>query len=385
MKIWLINYEFPPLGGGAGNATSWLSAELAALGHDVVVITSRFGRQPAHEIRDGYALVRIPVMRAREDRCSPVEMVSFMVSAAVAVLLSAWGAKPDACIAFFGIPCGPVAWLLKVTFGVPYIVSLRGGDVPGFQPYDLATMHAFVRPIIHKLWTQASAVVANSAGLSALAVASLPTQPVRVIPNGVDLHAYHPHESHASHNSQARILFVGRLVHQKGVDVLLSALAMLRVRSDWELEIIGDGPLRALAEHTAEASGIRERITFLGWLKPEALRARYREADVFAFPSRDEGMPNAVLEAMASGLPIVATRIAGSEELVRDCINGFLVSPDEPAAFARAIAWMLDQREAAAAMGRRSREIAEAEYSWAQAARGYEALLTQAIEGKDAA
>src|SRR5262249_7766106 len=152
--------------------------------------------------------------------------------------------KPDAVIAFFGIPSGPVGLLLKLIGGRPYIVSLRGGDVPGFQPYDLALFHKLLGPVIRLLWKKAVAVVANSGGLAALGRRFAPEVPIEVIPNGVDGRKFHPAADGKKHPGPVRMLFVGRVVFQKGLDVLLEALAGLPVELDYELEIIGDGDER---------------------------------------------------------------------------------------------------------------------------------------------
>lgn len=377
MKILLINYEYPPLGGGAGQATAALAREFAAAGHEPLVLTSRFRDQPAEEVVAGVRLVRVPVIRRRADRCTPPEMLTFLASASWTALreIAAW--KPDATIAFFGIPSGPVALLLKLTTGVPYVVSLRGGDVPGFQPYDLALFHKLLGPVIRLLWRHAVATIANSAGLQSLGQKFAPELPIGVIPNGVNVATFHPATEKAEHHGPVRLIFVGRVVFQKGLDVLFRALAALPTELDWELEIIGDGDARPALTLEAAQLGIAPRITFSGWQDRAIIAERYRAADLFVFPSRDEGMPNVVLEAMASGLPIVATAIAGSEELVREGENGHLVPTENAPALTDALARLIAQPETCRAMGRASRERIEREYTWARVAACYLDLLRE--------
>jgi glycosyltransferase involved in cell wall biosynthesis len=169
------------------------------------------------------------------------------------------------------------------------------------------------------------------------------------------------------------LLFVGRLSTQKGVSVLLDALALVPAR--WHLRIVGDGPERASLTAQAARLGIAERVTFHGWAQREELPALYRAADVFVFPSLDEGMPNVVLEALASGLPIVATRIAGNDQLVLPGENGTLVPPSDPHAFAAALAPLLTDPAARQRMAARSRALATERYSWASSAGKYDALF----------
>ncbi|MHC1713196.1 MAG: glycosyltransferase family 4 protein [Solidesulfovibrio sp.] len=370
MNILLLNYEYPPLGGGAGNATANMAREMATLGHAVRVVTAAYGDLPRRETVDGFELWRIPAVRRHADHCSPLEMLSFMLSASVALPGMAGRFAPDACVAFFGIPCGPAAWVLKQLYRVPYIVSLRGGDVPGFQPYDLAGYHKLTGPLIRFLWRGAAAVVANSQGLAGLARKSAGATPIRMIPNGVDTKRFQPADEKPG-DGPVQLLFVGRVVRQKGLDVLLDALALLPDKAPFQLTLIGDGPLRVELTEKAQRLGLGERVRFAGWVGREEMPAALGRADVFVFPSRDEGMPNAVLEAMASGLPVAATRISGNEELVADGETGFLVPPDDPASLAFALARLIGDVSLCRRLGAAGREKVVREYSWSVVAKRY--------------
>ncbi|MFC1884635.1 glycosyltransferase [Thermodesulfobacteriota bacterium] len=169
MKLLMINYEYPPLGGGAGNSTANLAAELSALGADVKVLTSSFRGLPKYEKTKGFSIYRTPVIRRYLHRCSTPEMMTFITSASLSSIKLANRQRPDATLAFFGIPSGPVAYLLKIVFGIPYFVLLRGGDVPGFQPYDLQLYHRLAGPVLREIWAKAACVVGNSNGLSDMA------------------------------------------------------------------------------------------------------------------------------------------------------------------------------------------------------------------------
>lgn len=369
-RILLLNYEYPPLGGGAGNATANLARELVRLGQDVRVVTAAFGDLPRKTTVDGYALRRIPTLRRHADHCSPLEMLAFMASAGayLPVMARAW--RPDACIAFFGIPCGPPAWWLRTLCGVPYIVSLRGGDVPGFQPYDLAAYHRLTAPIIRFLWRGARHVVANSHGLADLARRAAGATPIDIIPNGVDTDRFVPAARRPPSDS-VRLCFVGRLVRQKGLDILLAALAKLPPTAPWRLTLVGDGPERPELSARADRLGFADRIHFAGWTSRDALPGLLAAHDLFVFPSRDEGMPNAVLEAMAAGLPVIATAIAGSEELVLPDQTGLLVPPDDPDALAAALGRCLADAGLRQAFGNAGRDRAVREYAWGRVAEAY--------------
>lgn len=299
-----------------------------------MVLTSAFKGLPASEIKDGVQVVRIPTLRRYLEKCRIYEMVIFTVSSLFYSVRHARRFKPDMCIAFFTIPSGPAAWLVKKILGIPYIVSLRGGDVPGFMREQLSIYHALLRPLIRSIWKGARAVVANSRGLKLLAQNTGRDIPIEMIPNGVDAAFFQSSDKHAlfaDGDSVTRLLTVGRLNPQKGMDVLLRAFAQLRtqVQKKLQLWVVGDGPLKSSLEELARTLKIDQDVFFFGWRDQKELASFYASADVFVLSSHYEGMPNVVLEAMASGLPIVATDVSGTGEIVSHGENGYLVKPGD--------------------------------------------------------
>lgn len=371
MKILIINSEYPPIGGGAGNASANVSRCLAALGHDITVLTAHFAGQSKLETREGVTIYRIPALRRRQDRSGALEQLAFIASASFWTLNWARHNKPNATLAFFGVPSGAVAWLLKKIYRIPYIVSLRGGDVPGFRPYDFKTFHKLIGPFLRVIWHQADAVIANSNGLRDLAIAFDSSIEIPIIPNGVDGSHY---KNDFREWSPARLFSVGRIVYQKGLDLGLRALAQLK-DLNWEWRIAGDGPQIDSLKSLAQELGISDRVIFLGWQNREELTRWYHHSNLFLFPSRHEGMPNAVLEAMSSGLPVVATRIAGSEELVLDGVTGLLVNAEDVDSLRDGLSRLIVEEKIRVQMGQASRQRVETEYSWENVARQYSDYL----------
>jgi glycosyltransferase involved in cell wall biosynthesis len=374
MKILFINSEYPPVGAGAGKASANLALSLVQAGHEVAVITSRLAGLPVDECPEGVRILRGPAPRGRIDRSTAVEQLVFIVGALYRCLTFAPEFRPDVVVAFFGLPSGAIAWVLNKLYGIPYIVSLRGGDVPGFRPYDFWLYHRIAVPLLHPIWRRAAAVVANSAGLRALAERFDSTVDIAVIPNGVDVkqHPVQPREW-----MPPRILSVGRVVHQKGLDIAMKALAGLHTL-DWSWRIAGDGPEMPALKRTAMLRNIADRVVFLGWQGVEELRKEYADSNLFLFPSRHEGMPNAVLEAMASGLPVVASNIAGNEELVVHGKTGFLFPAEDATALETALKDLLTDCDRRVEMGGAGRKRVEEGYGWRHVAEEYLKLLEEA-------
>lgn len=376
MKILIVNSEYPPVGGGAANACAHIARLLAQRGNEVYVLTTLYGDLPEDEVCEGVRVVRGPTRRSHADRSAAFEQVLFILGASWRSLQLMRRFRPDVTLAFFGLPSGAVGWLLKLLAGIPYVVSLRGGDVPGFRPYDFWLYHKIAVPALHPIWRTASAVVANSQGLYALAKAFDARVEISVVPNGVDAQEFQP----SRHDwSSPRLLSVGRVVYQKGYDIAVEALAGLQDLS-WEWTIAGDGPHLPTLRHLAEEYGILDRVHLPGWESVEQVKEHYAHANLFVHPSRHEGMPNAVLEAMASELPVVASRIAGNEELVAEGQTGLLVPVEDPAALRAALRLLMLDMDSCRHMALAGRRRAEKSFGWLSVAEQYEAILERAIE-----
>jgi glycosyltransferase involved in cell wall biosynthesis len=375
MKILLLISEYPPVGGGAGNASANIARLMVQMGNEVVVLTSRFGNLPISEMCDGVRILRGPSYRRYADRSTAMEQVSFIMGGFLRSLGVIREFKPDVILAFHGLPSGAIAWMLKVIASIPYAVSLRGGDVPGFRPYDFWLYHKFAVPWLHIIWHGASAVIANSNGLRNLALAFDPKIKVLVVPNGVDFLRFAKSDRDWS---PPRILSVGRVVYQKGFDIALQALANLK-DIQWAWVIAGDGPQLATLQTMIRENGLQDRVHFSGWLSTDQVKEQYAQANLFLFPSRHEGMPNAVLEAMASGLPVIASRIAGNEELVVDGETGMLVPAEDVEALRASLRELLDQATKREKMGQKARQRVQQFFEWKQVADQYLSILKKAM------
>jgi glycosyltransferase involved in cell wall biosynthesis len=311
-------------------------------------------------------------MRRRQDYCSTFEMATFLISGAWHSLWQVREFQPDVVHIFFGIPDGPIGWLLKRVNGLPYLISLRGADVPSDEVKRFARQYKVLRPFIHWLWHDADALVAVSSGLRSYAKETAPDLPIQVIPNAIDLSAFTPPVQRETVGS-VRLLYVGRFNTFKNVETLVEAVGQLSQMDvgDFELDLVGEGEQRPVVERMVSELGLTRRVHFVGWVARDCIADHYRSADIFVTATTWEGMPNTVLEAMACGLPIVGTQASGLRELVRDGLNGYLVPIKDPDALVQALARLVDNGYERRRMGRQSRKLAEREFAWEYIAEQY--------------
>lgn len=166
-----------------------------------------------------------------------------------------------------------------------------------------------------------------------------------------------------------RLLFVGRLVERKGVEVLVRAVGLLRERLPVTLTVVGEGPSESSIRALVESLGLSDRVTLTGRVDDAALRGAYREADAFVLPAivdakgDTEGLGVVLLEALRFGLPVIASRAGGIPDIVRDGETGWLVTPGDPAALAEVISAVASNPEEGRRRVRRGRVRVEAGFS----------------------
>lgn len=374
MNLLLINYEYPPIGGGAGTATWNMSRELVQQGHYVVVVTANYQNLRGWSDEEGVKVYRCRALRKSPDRSSLLEQFSFVVSAAVVLPKILKQYPIEGVIVFFSLPCGPLGLWCKILKGIPYIVSLRAGDVPGLA-LSINWLHNVLTPLRRLVLNHAYTTVANSEGLKQVAQKA-DLFPVKVIPNGVDTRFFSPIDY--SSNDVFQFLFVGRFHQQKNLFFLLEQLNLLKNTSKslpFKCHFIGDGHLKETLQAYAKKLGLASIIIWYGWLNKVELRYRYQRANCFLNLSLYEGMPNAVLEAMACGLPIIASNVIGNRELVQQGKTGYLVDLENSLQLQEIFLYVLNNQEEVKQLGRAGRERVVKEFSWERVAREYVELF----------
>jgi glycosyltransferase involved in cell wall biosynthesis len=377
MRILFLNYEYPPLGGGAANATEYILKEFSKTPDlEVELVTSSIdGRYRRETLGERIVIHRLPIGKKAGNLHfqSQADLLAYSWRAYGFARRLLRERRFDVVHAFFAVPCGVLAWVLHKEFRVPYVVSLRGADVPGYSE-RFRWLYGLLRPLVRVVWRNAAEVIANSEGLRQLALETAPKQPISVIYNGVDTLQFSPADrQERAGDGVLRLLCVSRLTPRKGVGYLLEAVAMLKERyggGKVRLSIAGEGDEKAALMRKAEELGIQDSVEFAGCVAHDDLPAMYRKADLFVLPSLNEGMSNTVLEAIASGLAVLATDTGGTKELVRDGENGFLVAMKDARDIADKAALFLERPELVRTMGEKSRQTAES-MGWTQVAGAY--------------
>lgn len=372
MNILLINYEYPPKGGGAANATYFLAAEFAKKGNVVFVLTSKYPKFEKNHKDGKVTVLRIPPTLKHKDRTSILELASFIFHALRLSKDIFENTKPDIVLAFFGVPSGVIAYFFKKQFKIPYIISLRGADVPGFMPYELAFYHKLAKLPITIIWREAQALVANSESLKKLAnkQALKIKKQIQIIPNGVDGKIFYSPSTNDNLRWQ-KILYVGRLAKQKDVETLILAVKIISAdNKKLKLTIAGDGLKRAELEKLTLKLGLENKISFIGWLPKLEITKIYQEHGIFVLPSLDEGMSNALLEAMSSKMAVIVSDILGNKQLVKDEKNGLIFKTKNSKDLANKLKILVENPKFSQKLAKEAFKTSQ-NYSWRKSANLY--------------
>lgn len=361
-SVLFINYEYPPVGAGAANANYNIAVSMAAKGFRVSVLTSAFKSQRGLSSENGVSVYRVPALRKNAGQSSLMQMLAYDISALLHLSSVLKDEKPDAAVVFFSIPCGPIGLFLRHFYKVPYHLLLRGGDVPGFEA-KVNLIHRILRPLRRLIYKKSRTIIANSEGLRDLALKADPGFDIKIINNGVDTDFFFP--SVEKQNDPFVFLFAGRFCEQKNLGILLKAFSKINCKyKETRLILLGDGPSRKSLENLAESLNVSNSIRWVNWCSKEKLRSYYQTSHCFINPSINEGMSNAVLEAMACGLPVLGGDCIGNREIIFNGENGFLFNPQNSTELSERMRLFVEDRNCGRQMGEKGREICRERFSW---------------------
>jgi len=368
MKVLMLNYEFPPIGGGAGNAHLQLLKQYAGNNQlNIDVLTS--APQPGiftEQFSANINICKVGIHKKQLHYWRKTEVIEWLVKAKRQYRRMITGAAYDLAHAFFGFPTGYLCRGTAKT--LPYIISLRGSDVPGAN-VRLKLDYKVLAPLFKDIWRGADKLIACSEGLKERALRFLPEAQIQVIPNGVDLERFRPAEKRTSASDVIRLVTVGRLSATKRIEILIEAVEiLLKLKKSVRLRIVGGGSQQVRLRKIIAEKDLTDAVEMTGRLDSDDMPQVYRNSDIYISATMQEGMSNAMLEAMASGLPIITTECEGLTELVAN--NGIIVEKADGRSLAEAVQTFMDDNSVYEKMREAARKRAK-EFGWKHVGRQY--------------
>lgn len=358
---------FHPAIGGAEQQARLLSEQLIKRGYKVIVLTRRFKDLPDFETFEG-----IPIYRSiRHFPWKHWFGLSYMFSVFWFLLKNRNSYDIIHChesSRFHTIVAAMAKTLLKKP--AIAVVTSSGNSCDFLRLKKRVLGHYFLRKLhsLDKLITlcDISTTEAINEGFN--------KDMIKVIPNGVNTIQFKPSLSKKS--SKTTLIYVGRLVRTKGVHILLKAFhQVLEKGISADLHIAGDGPEKETLQSLARDLEITDRIYFYGSV--DNVAPLLQKSDIFVLPSSVEGLPNALLEAMACGLAVVTTRIGGNTQVIENGINGLLIDPDSSHQLTNALMKILKEKTLSEKLGQNARKTIEADFSIDHITTEYEKLYKE--------
>lgn len=365
--LFIARYYYPFIGGIEKQVPSQAAA-LRRSGIRVDIVTGRFFPDaPRVERTRGFPVYRLPSPR--------IKIIGALVFLAhLAGFLYRRRARYRALHVFQVGYASALAALLGRFFGTPVFLHLAGSGSGGDIYRHLKTPWGWLFLALCRL--ASNIVVLNTEMLQELKMIFYSRRRAVRIVNAVDTEHYRPTGDRAAvghvlaiPDHQCVVLYTGRLAAEKGVAVLVRAFALACPGTDARLCIVGRGREHTRLLRLAKNLAIDDRVQFIPACSD--VLPYYQRADVFVMPSLHEGMSNSILEAMACALPVIATAVSGTTDLVHDRHTGLLVPPRDPKALAAALMQLLHSASERSAMGHAGRCMVEDAYTDTSVVRGY--------------
>lgn len=333
MKLLILNYEYPPLGGGAGVITQNIAEGLAKLGHNICVVTTWFkGENEVQIINENLKIIRLKSKRKYLFKSNPREMLSWMSYAKSFLRKHLISNKYDLCFANFSLPGGEVAYNLKIKFNLAYVVMSHGHDIPWFMPEEMMWYHALTYHWIKTICSNSKRNYIQSSDMKTNIDAFLGhkfSNKNKIIYNGWNSNVFSP--NYSLRKKQFTIIFPGRLVKQKDPMTFLRAINIIKDEiSEFKVLILGDGVLRNKMEKFTKRNNLENFVEFKLWLSKEEMLYQYQSASITVLPSLNEGMSIASLEALACGQYLIATEVSNNKSLIIENYNGNFIEKRNP-------------------------------------------------------
>ncbi|MEJ2618462.1 MAG: glycosyltransferase family 4 protein [Ignavibacteriaceae bacterium] len=302
LRILVINYEYPPIGGGGGVICRDISEEIARIGHQVTVITSEFQGLQKNEIINGVRVIRVPVaLRNKQNVASIPSMLSYVPSSILKVKRLLKNESFDIINTHFAIPSGPAGNFISKKYRIPNVLSIHGGDI--FDPSKFISPHKTIglRGTVRKMILNADSVIAQSSDTKKNAVNLYNLKrSIDIIPLGIKPNKFgNKNRAELGLSEDKMILItVGRLIARKNLEEMLQIMSRIKNNIKYELIIIGDGPAKEPLQQSIKDLGLSNEVKLVGRVSEE-LKFQYLScSDIYISTAIHEGFGIVFLEAM---------------------------------------------------------------------------------------
>jgi len=339
MRILVVNYEYPPIGGGGGFVTRDVFEHLASQGHSVTVITSYYKGLAKQEVVNSVNVVRVPVLsRKKMEVASMASMLSYFPSSVFKALAHINANNYEILNTHFAIPSGPTGYVLSKVFRLPNVLSIHGGDIfdpsRSFSPHNTPLLKDTVRTMLNT----ADRVVAQSSDTkkNAHTYYNINCQ-IDIIPLGIKKPVFKKKHRRDFDFDPDMIIFctVGRLIKRKNIDDSLAVLSQFKHRYQVKFLIVGEGPERPHIEHQIDRLGLEGTVHLLGNISDEEKFQILDLSDCYLSTALHEGFGLVFLEAMECGLPIISYNAGGQNDFLVNGKTGFIVGQGDKNKFTK--------------------------------------------------
>lgn len=369
MNILMLNYEFPPIGGGASPVSYDIGKGLAELGHKLTVVTMAYKDLPLYEEKDNMTIYRVKCWRTQKMVCHPWEQATYILSAIHFIKYKLRISDYDICYTHFIIPTGPIAWWLKKKYNIPYIITSHGSDVIGHNNKRFKMLYAMLRKPWCGIVKAASYVVSPSQYLLDLMKKNEKDGKYVLIRNGVDVGFFKRVDE-----KKKKLLIMCRLQETKNVQCIIRALGQIDLK-DWQVDILGDGPCKEILQQLVCEKHLENKVLFRGWVtnkSPEHLK-QLQEASIYLSASKVENCPTAILEAIACGANLMLSDIPAHKQLIEDIDTEVFFAMDDDKELASKLSLLIRKLES---RNKFSNDYDASSFDWNKSIEAYDQLFT---------
>jgi L-malate glycosyltransferase len=382
MKILVINYEYPPIGGGGGVICKDICDEVVRKGHSITVLTSQYGSIPQREIANGVSIIRLPVwMRKKKDVASILSMISYVplcIKEASSLLRRE---KYDVIHTHFAIPSGPAGQYVSDKYRIPNVLSIHGGDI--FDPSKSLSPHDTVglKQTVRKMLVKADRVVAQSSDTKSNAEKYYGVdRKIDIVPLGIrpNKHSAKSRQDLGLPVDKYVFSTIGRLVKRKNLEALLLIVKEIQESTPSVLLIMGDGPEKDFIETRIRDLQIGSAVRLLGRVSDEQKFEYLNASDGYLSTAIHEGFGIVFLEAMECGLPVICYDRGGQRDFLKNGKTGYLVELGNKAEFGSRVKELLSSQNMRSEISAHNRSYVE-EFYIDNVAEKYLSIFQEAI------